>query len=181
LGIAAALAIAPAHPINRPAVAHINSGQVYRGPVTYADYVLRRPIIVGKNNRIAIVTTGMLNFRAPYRLDSRTGVPLTRERTAGVEWLHAGDWTLTAGYASTKPLPAARQLDPAFGISSNDVRVAKGLRIAAELLSGGGTAARQSVGLDARLQRVRIQDSSLIDAGEKLGEARLAIVFKHSW
>ena len=169
------VAVGPA--AGRPAAARVSRG----GPAPYATYVLRHPILVGTISNIAIVTTGTLNARAPYRLDSATGLRTMSERTAGVEWLHAGDWSMTVGYASTKPPRTASRLGPAFGTGANDVRVAKGLRVAAELLSSDGTTARQSLGLDARLQRVRIPDTSLTQAGERVGEARLALVFKRSW
>lgn len=90
-------------------------------------------------------------------------------------------WAMSAGYASTKPIQMFGRLDQAFGTALNACRTAKGLRIAAELLSADDAAPRQSVMLDARLQRVRMQDTALIGAGEKLGETRLAIVFKRSW
>ena len=88
---------------------------------------------------------------------------------------------MTAGYASTKSTQILGRLDQVFGNKRSDVRSAKGLRFAAELLSGGDLNSRETLALDARLQHVRIQDSSLTDAGEKLGDARLALVFKHSW
>lgn len=150
-------------------------------PITYAAYMLRRPVVVGKRDSIALVTTRTLDFRAPFRLPSNPGLLATSEKTAGVEWLHGNGWAVSAGYASTKPARMFGRFDQASGTEPNNFRSAKGLRIAAELLPGGQATPRQFFGLDARLQRVRIQDTALIGAGEKLGEARLALVFKRSW
>jgi hypothetical protein len=95
--------------------------------------------------------------------------------------MHVGNWRMTAGYASTKPTQILGRLDAAFGSKSGDVRSAKGLRLAAELLSSGGVNSGETLAIDARFQHVRIQDTSLTHGGKKLGDARMALVFRHSW
>lgn len=150
-------------------------------PITSATYVLRHPVVVGRKGNIALVATSTLDFRSPFRLPSDPGWLATSEKTAGVEWLRGDGWAMSAGYASTRPIRMLGKLDQMFGSELNAFRTAKGLRIAAEFLPADDAAPRQSLALDVRLQRVRMQDTALIGAGEKLGEARLALVFKRSW
>lgn len=128
-----------------------------------------------------LVAKEVIEKRPRFRFSVSQGPSAASEKSRAIEWMDAGNWRMTAGYASTRPTHLLDHFDAAFGNRSGDVRSAKGLCLAAELLSSGGVNSRGTLAFDARLQHVRVQDSSLTHGGEKLGDARLAIVFRHSW
>lgn len=136
---------------------------------------------LGGTPRVALVATDVADSRPQFRFPASQAPSTASNRSRTLEWMDAGNWRMTAGYASTKRTQITDRLDAAFDNKSGDVRSAKGLRLAAELLSSGGVNSGEALALDARVQHVRIQDSSLTHGGEKLGDARLTIVFRHSW
>lgn len=106
----------------------------------------------------------------------------TRPGEAGLQQsLYAGDWRLSASVVRDRPPRSPNAIDDPADRMRHDVRTSKGVRLAAQPFRDLDLGPLRSLALEARAQRVRIEDTAPAGAGRRLSEMRLGLSLEQHW